>query len=94
MYLLNNKKYINHIESQSDYIKKYLLDEKIHIFDNIEFLDNIEYKKNNIYIYIDENYNYNKEIINSPVYIIHDYLDIYKILSFYFSNEDVYDAYL
>ena len=51
MYLLNNKKNIDYIESQSINIKKYMLDENVHIFDDLNLLENVEYKKNNIFLY-------------------------------------------
>ena len=94
MYLLNNKKNIDYIESQSIDIKKYMLDENVHIFDDLNLLENVEYKKNNIYIFLDENNIYYKNLVNEYIYIVSNYSDIYKILKFYFDIKEDFNAYL
>lgn len=94
MYLLNNKKNIDYIESQSIDIKKYVLDENVHIFDDLNLLENVEYKKNNIYIFLDENNICYKNLANEYIYIVSNYSDIYKILKFYFDIKEDFNAYL
>lgn len=94
MYLLNNKKNIDYIESQSINIKKYMLDENVHIFDDLNLLENVEYKKNNIYIFLDENNTCYKNLANEYIYIVSNYSDIYEILKFYFNIEEDFNAYL
>ena len=94
MYLLKNKKNIDYIESQSIDIKKYMLDENVHIFDDLNLLENVEYKKNNIYIFLDENNTYYKNLANKYIYIVSNYSDIYKILKFYFDIKEDFNAYL
>lgn len=94
MYLLNNKKNIDYIESQSIDIKKYMLDENVHIFDDLNLLENVEYKKNNIYIFLDENNICYKNLANEYIYIVSNYSDIYEILKFYFNIKEDFNAYL
>ena len=94
MYLLNNKKNIDYIESQSIDIKKYMLDENVHIFDDLNLLENVEYKKNNIYIFLDENNTCYKNLTNEYIYIVSNYSYIYEILKFYFNIKEDFNAYL
>ena len=94
MYLLNNIDNIEYIESQNINIKKYMLDKSVHIFDDLKFLDGIEYKKNDIYIFLDKNNVYYKHLTNKNIYIVSNYSDIYTILDFYFNTGEELNAYL
>ena len=91
MYLLSNIDNIEYIESQNTNIKKYMLDKNVHIFDDLEFLDGIEYKENDIYIFLDKNNTYYKHLTNKN---ISNYSDIYTILDFYFNTGEELNAYL
>ena len=94
MYLLNNKKNIENIESQNENIKKYILNGKVHIFDDLDFLDDIEYKESDLYIFLDENNIYYKNLTNKYIYIVSNCSDIYEILNFYFNIKEEFDEYL
>lgn len=94
MYLLNNIDNIEYIESQNINIKKYMLDKNVHIFDDLKFLDEIEYKENDLYIFLDKNNIYYKYLTNKNIYIVSNYSDIYIILSFYFNIEEGFNAHL
>lgn len=94
MYLLNNIDNIEYIESQNINMRKYMLDKNVHIFDDLKFLDGIEYKENDIYIFLDKNNVYYKHLTNKNIYIVSNYSDIYTILDFYFNTGEKLNAYL